>query len=238
METLAGKTAIVSGSSSGIGAAIARELSLRGAHVVINYPFKSEQKAAESVLLSLQGPAKSIIVEADLSTTTGPSKLVDAATAEFGSIDILVNNAGVVAPFDLGNQDDAQCLRSWETAINTNGRGTFLLTRAVLRHLSPQNSRIINICSTTFTRSWARDLPRKYGCTVNAVAPGPVATELALAAPPQVLETMRATCEATPVASRMAEPWEVAWAVATLCENKAGWLNGVYLPVAGGSTLS
>jgi NAD(P)-dependent dehydrogenase (short-subunit alcohol dehydrogenase family) len=255
--SLASKVAIVSGSSSGIGAAVARELSLRGAHVIINYPFESEKQNATKVLQSLPGTAKSIIVEADLSTTTGPTKLVEAATAEFGSIDILVNNAGVAAPSALQEPDDEVLLKSWDLIVNLNGRGTLLLTRAVLKHLARKHSRIVNICSTTsrnpepnmsiyagskgmiesFTKCWARDLPREYGCTVNTIAPGPVATEALQAAPPHVLETIMQTCRSTPVASRMAEPSEVAWMVATLCEERAGWLNGLYIPVAGGSTL-
>ncbi|KAF7952283.1 uncharacterized protein EAE97_001780 [Botrytis byssoidea] len=92
------KVAIVSGSPSGIGTSIARELSLRGANVVINYPSQAERIAAEAVFKSLKGNSKSILVEADLSTIAGPSKLVEAAVAEFGEIDILVNNADISLP--------------------------------------------------------------------------------------------------------------------------------------------
>ncbi|KAF4473277.1 3-oxoacyl-(acyl-carrier) reductase [Fusarium agapanthi] len=258
MPTLQGKVAIISGSSGGIGAAIARELSHRGARVVINYPFTSEKEKADAVLSTLEGPAGSITVEADLSSATGPSKLVEAAVERFGTIDILVNNAGISAPLDIRHADLDECLSAWDSMAVLNGRGTLLLTRAVLKHLAKQNSRIINICSTTsrnpepaislyagtkgmiesFTRCWARDLPREYGCTVNTVAPGPVATEHVLSAPAHILEILRRTSEGTPVAPRMAYPSEVAWIVATLCDKQAGWLNGLYIPVAGGSTLS
>ncbi|KAH7141654.1 3-oxoacyl-reductase [Dactylonectria macrodidyma] len=257
-QSLAGEVAVVSGSSSGIGAAIARELSLRGAAVVINYPAESERKNAENVLRSLKDSTKAVIVEADLSTTTGPTKLIKAAVTKFYRIDILVNNAGIGALCDLEEPDDITCLKSWDAVISLNARGTFLLARAVLKHLTPKHSRIINICSTTsrnpdphmsmyagskgmmesFTRCWARDLPRKYGCTVNSVAPGPVATEMMLSAPPKFLDIIRNNTKDTPVASRMAEPSEVAWLVAMLCEEKAGWINGLYIPVAGGATLS
>lgn len=257
-ESLAGKVAIVSGSSSGIGAAVARELSLRGASLVINYPFESEKENAQAVLESLQGSSRSIMVEADLSTVDGPSKLVESTVAEFGIINILVNNAGLSIPNEMRSGQEELHLDIWERVVNLNGRGTFLLTRAALNYLAPSNSRIINISSSTsrrpepnmsiytgskgmietFTRCWATELPRQYGCTVNTVAPGPVATEAIKAAPPHVLETIMRTCQSTPVESRMAEPYEVAWTVAMLCEDKAAWLNGLYIPVAGGSTMN
>ena len=255
---LADKVAVVSGSSSGIGAAIARELSVRGANVVINYPFEAERANAASVQESLERPGKSIIVEADLSTTTGASVLVDAAVAEFGRIDILVNNAGLSGMMSMSEEDNDAFLAHWEKIVNLNGRGTLLLTRAALKHLSPNNSRIVNICSSTsrdpehdmpiyagskgmiesFTRCWARELPRKYGCTINAVAPGPTATPALLAAPPEVLAQIKGTCERTPVAARLAEPKEIAWAVAMLCEEGASWMNGLYVPVTGGLTMN
>ncbi|KAF5548887.1 3-oxoacyl-reductase [Fusarium mexicanum] len=94
--TLAGKVTVVSGASSGIGAAIARELSQRGASVVINYPWPEQKNAAEYVLSSLSGDAR--IVEADLSTVDGPRMLIDATIKEFSRLDILVNNAGISYP--------------------------------------------------------------------------------------------------------------------------------------------
>lgn len=254
---LNGKVALISGSSSGIGAAIARELSSRGAHVIINYPFESEKMSALSVLSSLGGSGKSIAVEADLSTLAGPRKLVDAAVAEFGQIDILVNNAGISALSAFDEGTDEEVSRMWDSIVSVNGRGTMLLTRATLKQLSRRHSRIINICSSTsrnpdpdmtiyagskgmiesFTRCWARDLPRKYGCTVNTVAPGPVSTQQMLSAPAEFLDKLASQFDSIPVASRMAKPEEIAWTVAMLCDEQAGWLNGLYIPVTGGSTL-
>jgi 3-oxoacyl-[acyl-carrier protein] reductase len=254
---LEGKVALISGSLSGIGAAIAKELSSRGAKVVINYPFPCEKEAAERVLSGVEGANKFVTVEADLSTLSGPRTLARAAVAEFGQIDILVNNAGVGALSVLDGHDDTEFEELWESVVNLNARGTLLLTRASLPYLSSNHSRIINICSTTsrnpdpdmsiyagskgmiesFTRCWARDLPRKYGCTVNAVAPGPVATEAMLNAPPQLRDRLMQGFDRVPVAPRMARPEEIAWTVATLCDEGADWLNGLYVPVAGGSTL-
>jgi NAD(P)-dependent dehydrogenase (short-subunit alcohol dehydrogenase family) len=183
---LTGKVAIVTGSSAGIGAAIAKELSDRGATVIINYPFSSLKSEADLVLKTLtQG---SISIDADLSTTTGPQKLIDTAVNHFQKIDILVNNASIA----INKSIESLTLDDWDSMVNLNGRGYFLTTQAVLPHLN-NPSRIINIVSTSsrgppatqtiyagtkgmqdsFTKVWAQELPRKYGCTVNAVSPGP-----------------------------------------------------------------
>ncbi|GME45918.1 putative short chain protein [Neofusicoccum parvum] len=257
-QTLSGKVAIVSGSSAGIGAAIARELSRRGAHVVINYPFPSEEPAAKAVQESLKGTGRSITVEADLSTLEGPQKLAEAAAAAFdGTIDILINNAGRSALCSITSASDAELAQTWDAVVNLNGRGTLLLTRAVLPFLARAGSRVVNVGSSTsrdpdpdmsvyagskgmvesFTRCWARELPRRHGCTVNTVAPGPVATAALLSAPPAFTDALREKAERVPVAARFAEPEEIAWTVAMLCEEKAGWLNGLYIPVSGGYNL-
>ncbi|KAF2188554.1 3-oxoacyl-reductase [Zopfia rhizophila CBS 207.26] len=225
-KTLTGKAALVGGSSFGIGATMARELSRRGAHVIINYPFPAKKGRAEEVLCSLLGVARSIIVEADFSTLTGPQLLAAAAAAEFRKIDILVNNTGIGAFSPLDTPDDAD-------------RGTLLLTRACLKYLSQEGSRIINICSSTsrdpishttiyagskgmierFTRCWARKLPHKYWCTVNSIASGPVAVGQMLSWPQEFLESLRANFDRAPFAP------------------KSSWRNGVYLPVTDGSTI-
>ncbi|KAK5024683.1 hypothetical protein LTS07_008529 [Exophiala sideris] len=257
-QPLRGKIALVSGSSSGIGAAIVEELSRRGAHVVVNYPYQSEKENADRVLSGLQGIGRSIAVEADLSTLSGPRLLAEATAKEFGHIDIVVNNAGIGALSVLNGLEDDDFAKLWDKVVNLNGRGTLLLTRASLKYLSPKHSRIINICSSTsrnpdpdmsiyagskgmvesFTRCWARDLPREYGCTVNAIAPGPVSTESMMVAPPHFQEMLMKNAANTPVGPRMAKPEEIAWTVAILCDEAADWLNGLYLPVTGGSTLS
>jgi NAD(P)-dependent dehydrogenase (short-subunit alcohol dehydrogenase family) len=183
---LTDKVAIVTGSSAGIGAAIATELSTQGASVVINYPFSKLKAEADLVLQALHTTC--ISVEADLSTTTGPQKLIDAAVKKFGKIDILVNNAAIAYNKPLAELT----LDDWDKMVNLNGRGYFLMTQGVLPHLT-NPSRIVNIVSASsragppaqtiyagtkgmqdsFTKVWAQELPRKYGCTVNAISPGP-----------------------------------------------------------------
>ncbi|KAF5586170.1 3-oxoacyl-reductase [Fusarium pseudocircinatum] len=255
-QTLVGKVAVVSGASSGIGAAIAQELSRRGASVVINYPWPEHEKAAEDVRLSLSGDAR--IVEADLSTVDGPRMLIDATIKEFGRLDILVNNAGISCPTQIDEPSTEQVLKDWDRIVTLNGRGTLLLTRAALPVLSGQHSRIINISSEstrspepfmtiytgtkgmieTFTRCWAKELPRRYDCTVDTIAPGPIATDNMLSAPKEFLDLVLKQSERNPVASRLGAPEEVAAAVAMLCEEQADWINGAYIPVGGGMVMT
>ncbi|KAK2684006.1 Short-chain dehydrogenase/reductase SDR [Fusarium oxysporum f. sp. vasinfectum] len=240
MSSLAGKVALISGSSAGLGAAIARELSSRGTSVVINYPNQSEKANADKVLQSLNGPGKA--VEADLSTPEGPQVLADAAAEAFGKIDILVNSAGINRPTFLDDPDDEKVYKTWHDIVNLNARGVFFLTRAVLKYLSRENSRIINIGSSVSRTpgpesSIYAGTKGLYGCTVNAVAPGPVGTDAFNAAPSFVREALQPIIDATPVAPRVGTPEEVAWAVATLAEERAGWINGAFIPINGGSSI-
>ncbi|KAN0090113.1 short chain type dehydrogenase [Hyaloscypha variabilis] len=247
-NSLTGKVALISASDSGIGAQIARELSSHGASIILNYPFASLSPRAHALATSL--PTPSIAVEADLSTTTGPKQLIDAAVAKFGKIDILVNNAGIAVnlPFE------EQTLEHWDALLNLNCRGTFLLTQAVLPHLSKTDSRIINICSISaraappmqtiyagtkgmvdsMTRVWAKELPPKYGCTVNSVSPGPTNTEGFKAAGEEMMKLLQPVIESTPCGNRIGEPEEIAYAVLMLALPRASWINGVQLIASGG----
>lgn len=142
-QTLAGKVAIVSGSSSGIGAAIVRELSSRGAHTVVNYPFPDLQAEADEVISSLQSPSSAITVEADMSQVESAQKLVDSAVNKWGRLDIIVNCVALAVNKPL----EEQTLEDWDLLVNINGRGTFLLTKAALPHLTKRSGRIVNIAS-------------------------------------------------------------------------------------------
>ena len=247
-NSLKDKVAIISGSSSGIGAAIARELSNRGASVVINYPFDSLKGQADKVVSSLA--VRGLAVEADISTTTGPAALVTRTVEAFAKVDILVNNAALAInlPFD------EQTIDHWDKLVNLNGRGAFLLTQATLPHLTRGSGRIVNVVSVSsrgpppgqtiyagtkgmldsFTRCWAKEFPPKYGCTVNAVSPGPTNTEGFADAGPEAMKLLQPTIDATPVGKRMAEPSEIAYAVAMLCEEQARWINGTHVMATGG----
>ncbi|KAF2143642.1 uncharacterized protein K452DRAFT_285675 [Aplosporella prunicola CBS 121167] len=247
-QTLTGRVAIVSGSNSGIGLAIARELASRGARVVINYPFDTFQAESETIAANLSIPG--IAVKADMSSTNGPSELVEATIRAYGLLDIVVNNAALAVNLPL----EEQTLEHWDTLVNLNGRGVFLLTQASLKYLTRGAGRIINIVSVSsraappmqtiyagtkgmvdsFTRCWAKELPSKYGCTVNAVSPGPTITERFRAAGPEAFKILQPTIDATPTGKRMADPSEIAYAVGFLCEERARWINGEHLFVNGG----
>ncbi|OQV08316.1 hypothetical protein CLAIMM_12613 [Cladophialophora immunda] len=233
------------------------KVALTWSSVIVNYPYDGERDNAIKVVQSLDKHSHSITIKADLSTVEGPEILAKEAAAAFGRIDILVNNTGVALAHNIDDPDDAKVLSIMQKMLDINSRGTYLLTRAVLKVLSRENSRIVNISSGSsrspgtglsmyagtkgmidaLTRSWAKELPRKYGCTVNAVAPGVTGTQSFYEASPQFREFLQPHIDDTPVAPRVARPEEVAWAVAMLCEEEAGWINGAYLPVGGGSTM-
>ncbi|TPX07936.1 uncharacterized protein E0L32_010391 [Thyridium curvatum] len=264
-QTLAGKVALISGSSTGIGASIALELSARGASIVLNYPFAELEEQANSVGKRLKTPW--IAVRADLATLEGPKELVAAAVARFGIIHILVNNAAVVphCPTWKVTPD------VWDRTFNLNSRGTFLLTQAVLPHLPPYKpssppalsgvpggGRIICIGSgsgripqpdlvvysstkgalDSMIKVWAKELPPVYGCTVNGIAPGPVNTETFRQGAGDQLEAIKASFEKdTPCEGCLAEPEDVAWAAAWLAEERSKWINGEYIMVNGGLSM-
>jgi NAD(P)-dependent dehydrogenase (short-subunit alcohol dehydrogenase family) len=247
-HSLEGKVAIISGSDSGISAQIGRELAAVGVTVIINYPDPSKAERARAVVKSLLTPG--FAFEADLSTTTGPKSLIDATVAAGGKIDILINNAGIAVnlPFE------EQTLKHWDQLMNLNCRGTFLLTQAALPHLTPNDSRIVNICSISarsappmqtiyagskgmvdsMTQVWAKELPPKYHCTVNSVSPSPTRTECFGAAGDDMMKTLQPIIDRTPVGPRHAEVGEIAYGVLMLCLPRASWLNGVHLIATGG----
>ncbi|KAH8597361.1 putative short chain dehydrogenase [Bisporella sp. PMI_857] len=245
---LENKVAVISASDSGIGAQIARELSAQGANVVINYPFAEFKERADGVLATFK--TEGIAVQADISTPDGPKSLIDQAVAKYGKIDILVNNAGIAV--NLPFED--QTLAHWDSLVNLNCRGTFLLTQEALKHLSPKDSRIVNISSISakecppmqtiyagtkgmvdsMTRVWARELPRKYGCTVNSVSPGPTSTEGFAEAGEAMMKLIQPVIDKTPAGSRLGTPKEIAYSVTMLCLPDASWINGVNINTCGG----
>ncbi|KAK1657959.1 hypothetical protein BDP55DRAFT_698645 [Colletotrichum godetiae] len=230
-QSLAGKIAVVSGSCSGIGHAIAKELSARGSHAVINYPHASLAEEAAAVAATLITPG--IAIEANMSTVDGPKRLIESVVEVYGHIDILVNNAAIAInlPFE------EQTLDHWDSLVNLNGRGTFLLTQQALSRAAPPLQTIYAGTKgmvDSFTRVWAKELPPKYGCTVNAVSPGPTATQGFLSAGDEAMKVLGPTIEATPAEKRLGQPEEIADAVAFLCEERSRWVNGEHMFVNGG----
>jgi 3-oxoacyl-[acyl-carrier protein] reductase len=190
---IAGQVALVTGASRGIGRAIALALAAEGARVVVNYA--SSQDAADGVVAEIvAGGGEAIAVKADVSVEAEVEAMVARAIEGFGRIDVLVNNAGITK--------DTLLLRmkaeDWNRVINLNLSGVFLCTRSVSKIMLKQKSgRIINISSVVgemgnagqsnyaaakagvigFTKSVAKELASR-GITVNAVAPGFIATDM------------------------------------------------------------
>lgn len=193
LQTLRGQVAIITGASRGIGRAIAQELAKLGANVVVNYA--SSNTAAQEVVDTItKAGGSAIALQADVSNTDQVDALVNTAMEKFKRVDILVNNAGITR--------DTLLLRmkpeDWQAVIDLNLTGVFLCTRAVSKIMLKQRSgRIINITSVAgqmgnpgqanysaakagvigFTKTIAKELASR-GITVNAVAPGFIATDM------------------------------------------------------------
>jgi 3-oxoacyl-[acyl-carrier protein] reductase len=193
MGHLAGKVAVVTGASRGIGRAIALALATEGAKVVVNYA--SSSGAAENLVQEIVAfGGEAIAIAADVSQAEQAEELIKSAANKWGRLDILVNNAGITKDTLLLRMK----LEDWQSVINLNLTGVFLCTRAVSKLMLKQKSgRIINIASVAgqmgnpgqsnysaakagvigFTKTVAKELASR-GITVNAVAPGFITTDM------------------------------------------------------------
>jgi 3-oxoacyl-[acyl-carrier protein] reductase len=245
VSELAGRIAVVTGASRGIGRAIALELGRAGARVVVNY--RRDEAAAADVVAQLGGPERGRAVCADVAHPEGPAALVAAATA-WGGLDILVNNAGITDDNLAVRMSDDQ----WDRVLATNAGGCFRMCRAALEVMSPARSgTIVNIASIAgqrgnpgqanysaskaaviaLTRTLAREMGRR-GIRVNAVAPGFVETDLIATLDPEVLS---AALTQIPL-RRLGKPEDVAPVVRFLCGPGAAFISGQVLAVDGGLT--
>lgn len=240
------RVAIVTGASRGIGAAIAKRLARDSISVVVNYAARPDE--AERVVREITAAGgQAYAVLADISDSVAVEALFDQAEMAYGGVDILVNNAGVIQPgtVSLVDTDDAMYQRIF--AINT--KGTFNTLRLAARRLR-DGGRIVNFSSSvvglalpgyaayaaskaaveSLTAVFAKELRGRNIC-VNAIAPGPTATELFLHG--KSAERIEQLTRQAPL-ERLGAPDDIAGAVAFLVGEEGGWVNGQTLRVNGG----
>lgn len=245
---LDGKIALVTGASRGIGRAIAIELAKEGATVVINYAGnKTAAEEVQNIITEMGG--KAMIIQADVSDENSAMNMVEEVIKEFGGIDILVNNAGITRDglFIRMKEDD------WNAVINTNLTGIFNCTKVAAKYMMKKRSgKIINMSSVSgimgnagqtnyaaakagvigFTKSLAREMASR-GITVNAVAPGFIATDMTAAMPEKAQEHVLASIPL----GKMGEPKDIANAVLFLASDKASYITGQVIHVDGGMVM-
>ncbi len=245
MAGLAGRVAIVTGASRGIGAAVARRLARDGTAVVIGYARNAQAAQCVASAIKKEG-GEAVTIQADMGEPAQIESLAAQAVERFGRLDILVNNAAVSDFGPLEAMDAA----FYERMFSINVRGPLLAMRAASPHFGRQGGRIVNI-SSSITRSptaqWgvyasskaalealtacvAQELgPRNI--TVNAVAPGVTQTDMLQSVIPADAQQMMAQNTAL---GRLGQPDDIADVVAFLCSHEARWITGQTLIANGG----
>ena len=244
MSKQSNRVAIVTGASRGIGAAIAERLAKDGFTVLVNY--SGDAAPAEALVARIEaagGHART--AQADVSDPAAVRRLFDAAEVAFGGVDVLINNAGIMALGTLAEMDDA----AFDRLIAVNLKGTFNTLREAANRLR-SGGRIVNFSSSVvgllqptygvyaatkaaveaMTSILAKEL-RGRAITVNAVAPGPTATDLFLKGKPQAVIDHLA--KLAPL-ERLGQPEDIAATVAMLVGPDGAWINGQTLRANGG----
>src|ERR1700677_2082190 len=238
------KVALVTGASRGIGMAIAERLARDGFKLIVNY--SENATPAEALVRKLEeAGGHAIAVKADISDSSAVRQMFEAAEAAFGGVDVLVNNAGIMALASIAETDDA----SFDRHIAVNLKGTFNTLREAAKRLR-NGGRIVNFSSSVvgllmptygvyaatkaavegLTSILAKEL-RGRNITVNAVAPGPTATDLFLNGKPQ--ELIDRLAKLAPL-ERLGQPEDIAAAVSFLAGPDGAWINGQTLRANGG----
>ena len=238
------KVALVTGSSRGIGAAIARRLASDGFAVVVNYAGKAEP--ADALVQEIrEGGGRAIALAADVSRPEDVKRLFDATEQELGGVDVLVNNAGVMSLAPIAEMDDA----TFDRLVSINLKGTFNTLREAGRRLR-RGGRVINLSSSVIglqlptyapyaaTKAAVEALGAVFAkemrgrqISVNAVAPGPTATQLFLDGKSD--ELVARMSQQAPL-ERLGQPDDIAGVVSFLASPEGQWVNGQTLRVNGG----
>jgi 3-oxoacyl-[acyl-carrier protein] reductase len=240
------QTAIVTGASRGIGAAIAQRLAQEGYAVVVNYAGQAaEAQAVVQSITSVGG--KAVAIQADVASSAAVKQLFEGSIKAFGRVDVLINNAGIMPPAlpTLADTDD----NTFDRLFAVNVKGTFNTLREAATRLQP-GGRIVNFSTSvigmalpgyavygatksaveTFTHIMAKEL-RGKNIRINAIAPGPTATALFLNG--KTPETIERMSKMAPL-ERLGTPEDIASAVAFLVSENAAWVNGQTLRANGG----
>jgi 3-oxoacyl-[acyl-carrier protein] reductase len=238
------KVAIVTGASRGIGAAIAERLAQDGLTVVVNY--SGDVKSAEALVTKIEGGGgRALAIRADVSDGAAVRAMFDQAEKTFGGIDVLINNAGIMKLAKIADCDDAM----FDQQIAVNLKGSFNTMREAARRMR-DGGRIVNFSTSvvgtkletysvyaatkaaveTMTAILSKEM-RGRNITVNAVAPGPTATDLFLTGKSQ--ELIDRLAKMNPM-ERLGMPEDIASVVAFLIGPDGGWVNGQVLRANGG----
>ena len=244
MASLAGKVAIVTGASRGIGRAIALRLSQEGASVVVNYARGAEQ--AKEVVSAIEAAGgKALAVQADVSKTAEIRDLFDRTQETYSQIDILVNNAGVNLSKPVAEVTEAE----FDNLFAINVKGTFFACQEAAKRMA-EGGRIVNFSSSTtaimmptygvyvatkgaveqLTRSLAKELGDRQ-ITVNVISPGPTDTELFTVG--KTAEQIQRFTQMTAL-GRLGKVEDIAEVTAFLCSEQARWITGQNIRVNGG----
>ncbi|WKT53915.1 Short-chain dehydrogenase/reductase SDR [Fusarium oxysporum f. sp. vasinfectum] len=254
---LTGKTAIVTGASRGIGAAIAILLGQRGANVVVNFTSTNSKQHAIDVVNKIEATgSRATLCQASVANVKEISQIVDTALqlSQTGKIDILIHkyDLSIISRRVDANLDEVT-EELFQTHFDTNVKGPIFLTKAVIPHIA-KGGRVVFISSAaarlgvagqtvygatkaaneSCARVWAKELGQSHGITVNCVNPGPVATDQWQESDDQFRRDMQPLIESTPAAARIAEVDDIAPLVAFLCTDDARWATGSVLCANGG----
>jgi 3-oxoacyl-[acyl-carrier protein] reductase len=240
----AARVALVTGASRGIGAAVAQRLAGDGFAVAVNFSSKREQ--ADAVVAAIEAAGgRAFAVQADVADSAAVKRMFDAIEARFGRVDVLVNNAGVLPYVTIAETSD----ETFERTFAINVQGSFNTMREAAARLN-DGGRIVNFSTTVLhlapptygvyaatkaaveamTRVFSKEL-RGRRITCNAVAPGPVATELFFTGKSD--EQVRQLAQAAPL-ERLGEPEDIAGVVSFLAGPDGAWVNGQVLRANGG----
>jgi 3-oxoacyl-[acyl-carrier protein] reductase len=247
MSRLAGKVAIVTGASKGIGAGIAKRLGVEGAAVVVNY--SSSKEGANRVVAEITGKGgKAIAVQGDVSKADDVRRLFEETKKAFGTVDVLVNNAGV---FEFESIEEVT-EHEFHREFNTNVLGPILTIQQALKHFGPDGGSVINISSIVSENpvpnslvysatksavdSITRVLSKELGARkirVNTIAPGGVETEGTHRIGVIGSDFQKQMVAATPL-GRFGQPEDIAQVAVFLASEDSRWLTGERIAASGG----